>query len=310
MYKCHKCSKKFKSEYLLDKHVNKKISCDIVIKCEKCNKIFESIFILNNHLKRKTPCNNFNSQIQNSNIELKKLEIELKKLELKNKLDIEREKMKNKKEIELKKLELKDKIEREKMENKTNNELIKSKRKGTTSVTIKNENKQNHITNVTNTINNNYNNNNNNNNTYVTNNIIIDEDKREKKKEEIYIDFEKNMYKYYTGGSKLEKMLVFSISHVHNNEQYPEMKYYKCMDDILFKFTSENKYEPIEFAEAKSELDKVFGRIFNIFIEQTPVPNITKDEDSYEEYSNFNGMIHIKRNKNYELEKYAKQALT
>jgi uncharacterized OB-fold protein len=33
--KCNKCGKKFVSEYILNRHKNKKVPCDVVLSCKK-----------------------------------------------------------------------------------------------------------------------------------------------------------------------------------------------------------------------------------------------------------------------------------
>lgn len=53
---CRKCGKKFSTGQKLERHMNKKISCDRVIKCEKCNRIFSRTNDLKKHQERKTPC--------------------------------------------------------------------------------------------------------------------------------------------------------------------------------------------------------------------------------------------------------------
>jgi hypothetical protein len=53
---CNKCQKEFTSEYLLHKHINRKISCDIVLTCKICGKVFKQPHHLEQHKNKKNPC--------------------------------------------------------------------------------------------------------------------------------------------------------------------------------------------------------------------------------------------------------------
>ncbi len=115
--KCTKCNKKFKSDYLLNKHLNQKVPCDSTIKfiCNKCKKEFKSDYHLQRHNSRKTTCvneiieTNSNSMIL-LEIEKEKTKRELEKLKLKIELEnkkqqtIEKEYENKKEEIELRRL--------------------------------------------------------------------------------------------------------------------------------------------------------------------------------------------------------------
>jgi len=70
---CNKCNRTFSSDYNLQKHINEKVSCDVVLRCEKCNKIFREERQLKNHFNRKNPC------IKTNSIEDKLLIIKAKK---------------------------------------------------------------------------------------------------------------------------------------------------------------------------------------------------------------------------------------
>lgn len=65
---CEKCGKTFSSDYILQKHINRKISCIEIIICKKCNRRFDTYQHLKNHLNRKNPC----KLKENSNIEEQK----------------------------------------------------------------------------------------------------------------------------------------------------------------------------------------------------------------------------------------------
>ena len=126
-YKCKTCKKKFISEYLLNKHLNKKIPCSVIIKCIRCNKVFEYSRDLDRHEKRKNPCKIINTK---TDLELRleierertaRLQIEKDK-DLNNKLIIINEKAKKEKE----KNKLRLKIIQEKKEKEL--EIIKEKK--------------------------------------------------------------------------------------------------------------------------------------------------------------------------------------
>lgn len=53
---CIKCNKVFKSIRNLEKHVQHKIPCDILIQCIRCDKIFKYQRELDAHTNRKFPC--------------------------------------------------------------------------------------------------------------------------------------------------------------------------------------------------------------------------------------------------------------
>ena len=69
---CNLCNKEFKYPYLLQKHLQRKIKCDIKgYNCNKCGKIFTRNYDLKKHEKRKTSCIKielFKNSPQNSTI--------------------------------------------------------------------------------------------------------------------------------------------------------------------------------------------------------------------------------------------------
>lgn len=81
---CIKCCKQFRSNYLLEKHINQITPCDVILNCNRCNKNFKNKRDLDRHEARKNPCD---ISSKNANIEIK-----LKMLKLKNKTLIEIEK--------------------------------------------------------------------------------------------------------------------------------------------------------------------------------------------------------------------------
>jgi hypothetical protein len=56
MFKCIKCNKNFTSQYILNKHVNRKVPCTVVIQCKTCEKVFPALRDLERHNNRVTPC--------------------------------------------------------------------------------------------------------------------------------------------------------------------------------------------------------------------------------------------------------------
>lgn len=79
-YKCKQCNKKFISQYLLDKHSNRKVPCTIEIKCNRCGKVFTNTIYLNRHLERKNPCTGINTEVDKIQSHLQmQLEIEKEK---------------------------------------------------------------------------------------------------------------------------------------------------------------------------------------------------------------------------------------
>lgn len=53
---CFKCKKEFNSLSNLDRHLNRILSCDLILKCKTCNVIFKKQNQLDSHLNRKFPC--------------------------------------------------------------------------------------------------------------------------------------------------------------------------------------------------------------------------------------------------------------
>lgn len=87
-YKCLKCNNKFSSEYMLNKHMNKQVPCDIKIECDKCGLSFTSKIYLERHKNRKTPC------IKNMEVTINIPQVSKSDEKQKNRLKIEKEKTK------------------------------------------------------------------------------------------------------------------------------------------------------------------------------------------------------------------------
>lgn len=126
-FSCHKCNKKFKSQYHLDRHLNRKNSCDKnnIFICDICKKEFTLKFNYERHMKRKIPCvQNSNGESSQSENQIK-LEIEkeitkreLEKLKLKASIEIEIEREKSKIRIEEEREKTKEKIKLKQVEEK------------------------------------------------------------------------------------------------------------------------------------------------------------------------------------------------
>jgi hypothetical protein len=111
---CERCKSQFTTEYLLQKHLNRKIPCNIIFLCLKCKKIFASKYSLERHYNNKKPCvevpkyiksvkKNINDKLKDKLILLEKqkeISIEIQKGKDESKLEIERERVR-KKEIDL-----------------------------------------------------------------------------------------------------------------------------------------------------------------------------------------------------------------
>lgn len=93
IYLCIKCNKRFSSNYILNKHINRKYPCDTNLSCLKCCKVFKVQYDLDRHLNRKYSCVPL---VDNKRLELtlqiekerniiinKQLELQLKSLDVK-----------------------------------------------------------------------------------------------------------------------------------------------------------------------------------------------------------------------------------
>ena len=78
---CNLCNKTFKSNYILQRHINQPVKCNVIPDiiydqkenkniCNLCNKTFKSNYILQRHLNQKNKCNQINIPVV---IEPKKL---------------------------------------------------------------------------------------------------------------------------------------------------------------------------------------------------------------------------------------------
>jgi hypothetical protein len=102
---CEICKGQFTSEYLLNKHQNRKNPCDVVFECIRCKKILVNQYSLEKHYNKKNPCIEVPKYIKpvKSNIKKEILLLEKKK---EIELEIQKEKAKHKEEDRKFKLEL------------------------------------------------------------------------------------------------------------------------------------------------------------------------------------------------------------
>jgi hypothetical protein len=84
---CTFCNKQFSDKYKLEKHLQKKNKCNIILECPRCKKIFTRKYDLNRHLDRKFPCIKIIDEFKERQIALeeKKIELEFLKIDSSNK---------------------------------------------------------------------------------------------------------------------------------------------------------------------------------------------------------------------------------
>jgi len=121
IYKCIKCNKIFKYESDLNRHKDRKTSCDIKkeLKCISCNVSFTCPYNQKIHEKTQKHINNYNeiNNISNNNLNKNELEnVELRENNLNLKNEIKSLKLENL-ELKEKNLNLKNEIESLKLEN-------------------------------------------------------------------------------------------------------------------------------------------------------------------------------------------------
>ena len=125
---CVKCNRLFTSIYLLNKHLNKKISCDVILECIRCKKIFETDDKLSIHLNKKIPCLILDTKLSDKLVllnlqdEQKRQNIELKLKNEKEKEEIKLQNEREKKELKLKNDQQKEDQKRQDVETRLKNE--------------------------------------------------------------------------------------------------------------------------------------------------------------------------------------------
>lgn len=268
-YKCTTCGQKFTSQYLLDKHLKRKVPCSLEIKCNRCGKTFTSTIFLNRHLERKNPCTIVNNEIQ--------LQLEL-----------EKEKTKQQ-EVKLKQQEAKIKQQEEKteqlrisQETRFGVEQLKTDRKEKTSKIINNNFIQNINIEAENYINNQF-------------NASIVYTKSEDKNKALINWYNKlenvmEVENLCRESNNLEELVANIIKHNFNNEYSPNTRFFLYAENFLkFLIASKKsgKYEITEFSEISKVLKNVADTSYDI-IKQ----NIPKSSEIGSKYHDF----HIYKN--------------
>ncbi len=311
-FKCKKCNKKFDAQSKLEKHLQRKYPCDKKLEytCNRCNKSFNKKYNYEKHLNRKYPCENSNqvsSAIEQEKIALerekiklkeKQMEHEMEKLKLKEKQmehEIEKLKLKNEskeaereKEIEIQKL----KNEKVQLQKEKNIELEnkKTERKERTAIVINKDNVINNINNVTNNIN----------NTYMYN-FNIDDEKKEKFKKRILDSIDAKYAKeaiYKAEG--INDMISFCIAFTFNNDNYPELKYFKYdQENKLYFRAINNEFKHIDFEDIEPELRVAFDKTCKKMLSLAPEPKFMDNEKNYGNYAEirnctYKGMYNMK----------------
>lgn len=103
-HRCNKCKKKFVSEYLLNKHLNRAVPCDTKLQCDICGREFSLKKDFEQHMNRKTPCIKINENVKF----YKEIELQIEQEKIKQEEEITRrelEKIRLKSELEIKKIQ-------------------------------------------------------------------------------------------------------------------------------------------------------------------------------------------------------------
>ncbi len=278
---CAKCNKTFRSNYLLNKHLNQKIPCGTIVQfiCTNCNKEFSSHFNLERHKNKKTPC-------LRNNVHVNKLQIEIEKtkqLELKLKNEIKEKELLIKKEMKEKELILKKELkeqqialEREKIQAQKEKsqkyieiEHIKSQRKERTAIRINQDNSTKNIVNITNNINNTYN--------Y---HFRLDEYDKKELKKEILSEINTSLASHIiTKVGGISDMIVYCTALNFNNENYPELQYFKYdkENEIYFKH-DDKEFKIVEFEDIEKEIHDAFDKTYTKIMKCIPEPSYEDEE--------------------------------
>ncbi len=229
-YKCSKCNSKFSSEYLLNKHMNKKTPCTEKIQCNICGLEFKGEIYLERHKNRKTPCVKNQEKIPQTTVVINndekqktRLKIEkekTKQLELKLELKLKEKEMEIQAQKELKLLE----IEALKLRNESRikEEELKTERKEKTVHTINNT----QIINIQNNFIQNME------EKYAKDDKVVCLDTSRLRKFQKYVgdkinsheDNELNIYLFNTSKSSRDFIITIFKS-IFNNEKFPKMRF-------------------------------------------------------------------------------------
>lgn len=136
VFKCEICKVLFTNNYLLSKHKNRKIPCNIVFECIKCKKKLVNQYSLEKHYNKKNPCTKISNNKKPNNIKNNIIILEkMKEIEL----EIQKEKSKQK-EIDQKfKLELNKQKEEEQKNKKKEKQRIEEEKRDILELEIQRE---------------------------------------------------------------------------------------------------------------------------------------------------------------------------
>ncbi len=309
MPKCTKCKKKFVSQYLLDKHLNREIPCDQEIKCEKCDKKFEKKRDLERHMNRKTPCVSIKHNLKV--LELEKEQEKTKQEEEKTKRELEKtrqeaektkrelEKLKLKIELENKKQQTiekeseskKEEIELRKLKN-LEIEKVKTERKEKTASIINNINTQNIKIEVTNNINN-----------MFDAKIVLDSDKFKTKDVSHLFEIISNpkiMEQLCKDNNSLTNLLANIIKIAYNNDNIPESRYFvsdKESDHFLIADENSGQYKIVDYNDIEKYIKKTTNNSYNEIkkiIDKNVLPRSKAEEFKLYENMYINGNFTLK----------------
>lgn len=308
-YKCTKCKKKFDCRSALEKHYQRKTPCDQEdqFTCFRCKKVFNVKLNYERHINKKIPCQD-NNQSESSSVSSEKIALQREKIKLKEKLaenEMEKLRMKNEQKekdrlaeiekirLQTEQIKLKEemKTEREIEIQKLKNEKVhlqkekaivveneKTERKERTTTIINKDHAMININNVTNNIN----------NTYMYD-FNIDEEKKEKFKKRILDSIDEQYAKKVINRMEgMNDMISFCIASNFNNDNYPELKYYKYDEEnkIYFKFDeTSTSFKPTEFEDIAPEFRIAFEKMSKKILTLAPEPRYGGNEKNYGNYA-------------------------
>jgi uncharacterized C2H2 Zn-finger protein len=165
VYKCYDCKKIFTSQFLLNNHKNREVSCNVLLACYRCNKTFTNRKSYDAHINKKYLCkfndeilkstntisiiypndinfkkNNMNNTNNTNNINIVDNELEKLKIQLElKKIKLEEDKIKDEKEknkIKLKEIEMNGKIKLTEIDKEKQIEIMKIRSEETIKVEV------------------------------------------------------------------------------------------------------------------------------------------------------------------------------
>jgi uncharacterized C2H2 Zn-finger protein len=90
IFKCSDCEEVFTTKFLLTRHENRKIPCDTVFKCSDCEEVFENNFLLIRHRNKKNSCSSKTTTLQ-LQIQLTQLQITQEERKFKHKVELRKQ---------------------------------------------------------------------------------------------------------------------------------------------------------------------------------------------------------------------------